>query len=225
MLTAAPDARAVKLAAGHRRRPRSGLDGGEDGARLSDRNVLVRACERMTRYPGLAMTLLCGRHRINLYPSGVVTRTLIFSCTGEGKPRKDGTHLRKRNPNTQARVGHTSVLGHVGRHWRTAFVKGLGASQRRLARGRFPDSATAPPSACGPAPRWRSCDPPLELADRSRNQCSARSRLMPHHSQASSIAVVRARWLPALLMPAAAGWRRCRGVSVSRRSCRPDVGS
>jgi hypothetical protein len=53
-LTAAPDAAAVK--AGRRPPPeaaRSGLDGGEDGARLSDRNVLVRAVSGMTRYPGL----------------------------------------------------------------------------------------------------------------------------------------------------------------------------
>jgi hypothetical protein len=53
-LTAAPDAAAVK--AGRRPPPeaaRSGLDGGEDGARLFDRNVLVRALSGMTRYPGL----------------------------------------------------------------------------------------------------------------------------------------------------------------------------
>src|SRR6266550_7967329 len=53
-LIAAPGAAAVK--AGHRPPPeaaRSGLDGGEAGARLSDRNVSVRAVSGMTRHPGL----------------------------------------------------------------------------------------------------------------------------------------------------------------------------
>src|SRR5712672_2756451 len=53
-LTAAPGAAAVK--AGRRPPPeaaRSGLDGGEAGARLSDRNVSVRAVSGMTRHPGL----------------------------------------------------------------------------------------------------------------------------------------------------------------------------
>jgi len=53
-LIAAPGAAAVK--AGRRPPPeaaRSGLDGGEAGARLSDRNVSVRAVSGMTRHPGL----------------------------------------------------------------------------------------------------------------------------------------------------------------------------
>ncbi len=53
-LIAAPGAAAVK--AGHRPPPeaaRSGLDGGEAGARLSDRNVSVRAVSGVTRRPGL----------------------------------------------------------------------------------------------------------------------------------------------------------------------------
>jgi hypothetical protein len=48
-LTAAPDAAAVK--AGRRPPPeaaRSGLDGGEAGARLSDRNVSRRATDSLT---------------------------------------------------------------------------------------------------------------------------------------------------------------------------------
>ena len=53
-LIAAPGAAAVK--AGRRPPPeaaRSGLDGVEAGARLSDRNVSVRAVSGMTRHPGL----------------------------------------------------------------------------------------------------------------------------------------------------------------------------
>jgi hypothetical protein len=58
-LTAAPDAAAVK--AGRRPPPeaaRSGLDGGEDGARLLDRDVSVRAVSGMTRYPGLGRVVV-----------------------------------------------------------------------------------------------------------------------------------------------------------------------
>jgi hypothetical protein len=53
-LIAAPGVAAVK--AGRRPPPeaaRSGLDGGEAGARLCDRNVSVRVVSGVTRHPGL----------------------------------------------------------------------------------------------------------------------------------------------------------------------------
>ena len=58
-LTAAPDAAAVK--AGRRPPPeaaRSGLDSGEAGARLWDRNVSVRIVNGVTRYPGLGRVVV-----------------------------------------------------------------------------------------------------------------------------------------------------------------------
>src|SRR5436190_18606317 len=93
-----------------------------------------------------------------LYPVGCGDLDLNLSCTGEGKAQK------RRDPSTKAESEDPSPGSVTRLSWVTsavigapAFAKGLGASQRRLARGRFADSATAPPSACGPAPRWRSC--------------------------------------------------------------------
>src|SRR5215204_1691495 len=36
--------------------------------------------------------------------SGLLARTLIFHARVKARPRSDGTHLRKRNPKTQARL-------------------------------------------------------------------------------------------------------------------------
>src|SRR5260370_5324481 len=108
-----------------------------------------------------AVTLLCGRHRINLYPVGCGDPDPDLSCTGEGKAQK------RRDPSTKAESEDPSPGSVTRLSWVTsavisapAFVKGLGASQPRLARGRFPDSATAPAPPSGPPPHSRSSAPP-----------------------------------------------------------------
>ena len=158
-IAVASDAAAVK--AGRRPPPeaaRSGLDGGEAAAKLS---VGTFRCARLAAWRDVldwAVTLLCGQHRINLYPVGCGDPDPDLSCTGEGKAQK------RRDPSTKAESEDPSPGSVTRLSWVTsavigapASVKGLGASQHRLARGRFPDSATASPSACAPALRWRSC--------------------------------------------------------------------
>ena len=104
--SSAPAGAAVK--AGHRPPPeaaRSGLDGGETGARVWDRDVLVRA--------GSGLDVMSWTEPWCCYAantastcirSGVVARTLIFHARVQVWPKADGTLLRKRNPKTQARV-------------------------------------------------------------------------------------------------------------------------
>jgi hypothetical protein len=158
-ISAAPDAATVK--AGRRPPPeaaRSGLDGGEAGAKFLDRDVLVRVGSGLTCCPRLGREVACGEHRINLYPVGCGGPDPDLSCTGEGKAQK------RRDPSTKAESEDPSPDSVTRLSWVTSAVigapalfRGSGASRRRSARGRLPDSATGPPSACAPAPRWRSC--------------------------------------------------------------------
>jgi hypothetical protein len=137
---------------------RSGLDGGEPGARLCDRDVSVRIVSGQTSFPELGREAGCDNHRINLYPVGCGDPAPDLSCTGEGKTQK------RRDPSTKAESEDPSPVSVTRLSWITlavidapSLIRGSGASRRRWGRGRFPDSARAPPSACGPAPRWRSC--------------------------------------------------------------------
>src|SRR5712691_10014048 len=85
-------------------------------------------------------------HRINLYPVGCGDPDSDLSCTGEGKAQK------RRDPSTKAESEDPSPGSVTRLSWVTsavigapALVRSLGASRRRLARGRFLDSARAPP--------------------------------------------------------------------------------
>src|SRR6266513_27946 len=78
--------------------------------------------------------------------SDVVVRTLIFHARVKVRPRRDGTHLRERNPKTQARVRSRVCPGSRRPSWRAGVLfKGSGASRRPSVSGRFADNARAPP--------------------------------------------------------------------------------
>ena len=153
----APRAGAVKP---DRRSPpeaaRSGLDGGERGARLA-------RLGRSVRRPGRAnMTLDWASSKRGLAASpcirsGAMARNPNPSCNDEGAAHE------RRDPSERA--GASPWIRAVTR---LSFVTSAGGMARRSearrehgGRRRFRDSATAPPSASAPRRRWRCVSPGL----------------------------------------------------------------
>ena len=148
-----------RLAAGHRHRRRVAALTAARTARSYQSDILARMETAWCDIRDWAVMSLYGKHRINLYPVGSGGPDPDLSFTGEG------TAQNRRDPSTKAESEDPSPGSVTRLSWVTsavigapAFVRGLGASRRPLAQGRFPDSATAQPSVCAPVPRWRSCE-------------------------------------------------------------------
>lgn len=76
------------------------------------------------------MTLLCGRHRINLYPVGCGDPNPDLSCTGEGKAQK------RRDPSTKAESEDPSPGSVTRLSWVTSAVIGAPRSLEAWAHRR-----------------------------------------------------------------------------------------
>ena len=159
-LSAAPCAGAVKP---DRRSPpeaaRSGLDGGERGARLARLGRSGRRRGRANMMPDWASSKR-GLAASPCIRSGAMARNPNPSCNDEGAAheRRDPSERAGASPWTRAVT--RLFLCHVRRRHGSP-VRSSDEARRRRERRRFRDSATAPPSACAPARRWRCVSPGL----------------------------------------------------------------